>query len=287
MIDSASSTALSAVHYALWKTADSGEIAIRALRAIRPRPTGLYGSDSVWTANILAALLEQHGHLREACRSIDPRQLVWPTAAAYRNCGFLRVVPADSVEFGFRTVLAEYSRSGEASNAVYAGLLWWATRGDTAALARVQARAAELQRAAPDRPTRICNGHVAASASAFLALARRDTIDAIGRLSDIVNTGCVQFGCDDEALTLGEVLTAHGDGQDAYATLVSAVESRLYKNVPLYLALGRAAERIGKNAQAIGAYRYVIHARAKGDPEVQPYVEEARAALRRLSAEPE
>ena len=166
------------------------------------------------------------------------------------------------------------------------GLLWWTSRGDTGSLGQARRRAAELQRSGADRPARNFNAQVAATAAAFLTLARGDTTQSINRLTRIVETGCVQFGCDDESLILGELLMARGEPRKAYTVLRSSIESRLYKNVPLHLALGRAAERIGEKAQAMAAYRYVADARAKGDPEVQPYVAEARAGIKRLSAEP-
>ena len=52
------------------------------------------------------------------------------------------------------------------------------------------------------------------------------------------------------------------------------------------LERGRVDERLGKKAEAIVAYRFVADVWRNADPELQPYVTETRAALRRLSGEP-
>jgi hypothetical protein len=55
-----------------------------------------------------------------------------------------------------------------------------------------------------------------------------------------------------------------------------------------YRALLRARvnERLGNREKAIAAYRFVADVWRNADPELQPYVAEARAALKRLSGEP-
>ena len=50
------------------------------------------------------------------------------------------------------------------------------------------------------------------------------------------------------------------------------------------LERGRVAERMGEREKAIGSYRFVTDAWRRPDPELQPYVHEAREALARLAA---
>jgi hypothetical protein len=52
------------------------------------------------------------------------------------------------------------------------------------------------------------------------------------------------------------------------------------------LELGRIAERLGEREKAIESYRFVTEAWRRPDPELQPFVAEARLALGRLTAEP-
>jgi len=48
----------------------------------------------------------------------------------------------------------------------------------------------------------------------------------------------------------------------------------------------RAAEQVGQRDVALRSYQYVVQAWGRGDSPVQQYVNEAWAALQRLTAEP-
>ena len=50
---------------------------------------------------------------------------------------------------------------------------------------------------------------------------------------------------------------------------------------------GRVHERLGNRDQAIEAYSFVLDAWRDPDPELLPIVDEARAALARLTGEPQ
>ncbi len=52
------------------------------------------------------------------------------------------------------------------------------------------------------------------------------------------------------------------------------------------LERGRVAERLNDRATAARSYQYVLDAWRHADPELRPYVDEARAGLARLSREP-
>jgi hypothetical protein len=54
---------------------------------------------------------------------------------------------------------------------------------------------------------------------------------------------------------------------------------------PWALERARVNERLGRRDVAIDAYRYVVEVWAKADAALQPYVAEAREALRRLASE--
>ena len=52
------------------------------------------------------------------------------------------------------------------------------------------------------------------------------------------------------------------------------------------LERARVNERLGNLDKALPEYRFVADVWRHADPELQPYVEEAKAALKRLAAEP-
>ena len=54
-----------------------------------------------------------------------------------------------------------------------------------------------------------------------------------------------------------------------------------------WLERGRVKERLGKNEEAIPAYRLVADWWRNADPELQPNVAEARAGLKRLGSKPQ
>jgi hypothetical protein len=51
------------------------------------------------------------------------------------------------------------------------------------------------------------------------------------------------------------------------------------------LESGRIAERLGQHQRAVREYQSVIDVWRHADPELQPYVEEAKTALARLAGE--
>jgi hypothetical protein len=51
------------------------------------------------------------------------------------------------------------------------------------------------------------------------------------------------------------------------------------------LERGRIAERLGERRKAIDSYQFVVDVWRHADPELEPYVREARAALERLRAD--
>jgi hypothetical protein len=51
------------------------------------------------------------------------------------------------------------------------------------------------------------------------------------------------------------------------------------------LELGRLAERTGEREKANRSYQFVVNVWRRADPELQPYVLEARNALARLTRE--
>jgi tetratricopeptide (TPR) repeat protein len=88
-------------------------------------------------------------------------------------------------------------------------------------------------------------------------------------------------------LTEAQLLAARGRHQEAAAVLNREPNGNADPRSVLWqLERGRVNERLGNRAEALAAYRRVTQAWRAPDPELQPYADEARAALERLTSEP-
>jgi len=119
-------------------------------------------------------------------------------------------------------------------------------------------------------------------------LAHGDSAGALGRLQAIPDTLCladITSTCFHLKLTLARLLSAQGDDRRASALLErwrwTAGASPWF--VLATLQLGRVAERLGEREKAIASYGFVTAAWRHADPELQPYVSEARDGLARLA----
>ena len=131
-------------------------------------------------------------------------------------------------------------------------------------------------------------GYLAPATRAFLALARGDTTTALRLFDALPDTAC--FGtCVIDDLVHAQLLVARGRLADARARLerppLGFSPGLLPIEVLRGLERGRVYERLGDREGAIAAYSAVVVAWRGADAELQTYVNEARAALARLSAE--
>jgi hypothetical protein len=124
------------------------------------------------------------------------------------------------------------------------------------------------------------------TAEAYLALARRDTVEALRRFAALPNSrGAVWF----ERLTLARLLASRGRARDALAVLDREFPVSYYSSGSRgawALERARLAEQLGQRGKASYWYGYVTKLWRHADPELQAYVTEARAALGRLTAAP-
>jgi tetratricopeptide (TPR) repeat protein len=132
-----------------------------------------------------------------------------------------------------------------------------------------------------------CRAGPPAQPAAYAALARGDSAGALARLEAIPDSLCLVGECFHLHLTLARLLAARGDDRRAAALLD---RWRWAGAGPWFvlatLERGRVAERLGEREKAIESYRFVTEAWRRPDPELQPFVAEARQALGRLTAEP-
>jgi eukaryotic-like serine/threonine-protein kinase len=304
LVDSASVGTINNVVEVLGLVTDSAETQVRLLRRMGdPHRSGGGDAggifDSLMFPQYVAKALAYRGHLREAYQT-DRRLLLDPAASKWSgiwdpflDLALLGVIPDSVAGPVFARALEPNtpwdSEWGETPRHLR-GLPWWLAHRDTASLTRFAARAvAETRRA--HSPFAVLRARLlGATSTAYAALARGDSAGALGHLEAIPDTLCLggSTACFHLKLTLARLLAAGGDDRRAGALLD---QSRWSPDGPspwfvlATLERGRVAERLGEREKAIESYRFVKEAWRRPDPELQPYVSEARAALSRLTRE--
>ena len=188
-------------------------------------------------------------------------------------------VPAERAAATFKEALSDTAAS------LAGAYPWWASRRDTASLRLSVAHAESLGRSDPARRPRAA--YLAASAKAYLALAKGDTAGAIQQFLVLPHGACPS--CYLDQLTLARLLVDRRRDQEAWPILkgehVSSTMTPFPSAVLWSLLRARVAERIGEREVAIRSYSWAAGMWRNADPELQPYVSEAREALARLTSE--
>jgi hypothetical protein len=122
------------------------------------------------------------------------------------------------------------------------------------------------------------------AAHAYLALVRHDTADALRRFEQLPDSLCAV--CYFEPLVRLGLQATRGDDR----TVLKKSELTAVSPISVLAVIGvlegaRAAERLGERGRAARGYQFVLDAWRHADPELQPYVAEARRALGRLTSE--
>ena len=275
----------------LYGWADSGEVAIGLLRRLarghRPPVGALHVIDSMMWPKYLARALLYRGHIHEAYLVYRSLLAQPNTITAYGgfsdplvDLGFLGAVPPD-------TVSAILGRTRDFTSALQMrALAWWKFRQDTLSLLRF------VREAAADRrtPTTSVDGAVSPRlgevAAAYLMLIRGDSAAALRALEAMPDSICQAAPCFFHKLTHAKLLVARGDDRKAAEIL----DRFRWVSSPFYIiaTLERAqlAERLGQRELAVDCYQQVVDLWRRADPELKPYVDEARGGLARLTAEP-
>jgi hypothetical protein len=282
---------------------DTAESAIRLLRRLGDRGRNAGGApkwdvDSVMWPQYLANALAFRGRLHEAF-AVNERLLRQPSASVFSgfldptlDLGLLGIAPDSLARAKFDPALRADAVWGNFFTQAYLrGLPWWLSRRDTAALARFGVQAARVARAPSDARAALRARLLGEMSVAFLDLARGDSAAAIRKLSAIPDTLCLAdnyaANCFHLNLTLARLLASRGEDQRAAALLDRWRWSG--GNTPLFvlatLELGRIAERLGDTRKAAECYGFVVAVWRRADPELLPYVAEAREGLARLGTE--
>jgi hypothetical protein len=263
---------------ALARLPDSTERAVAVARFIASRPRSDPPLDRPAFVKILLTVnLMGRGHLRQAYQALGRNPF-----APFAELALLGGMPAESTAVAFRERLSSRSPSS-----IAAALPWWTAQRDTASLQLAAARADVLARSGSDSIMRPSARYVAASADAYLVLARGDTAGALERFLALPQGACP--GCYLDRLTIAQLLADRHRDRDAARLLVGEFPPSTLTPLPsevLWILLrGRVAERLGDQVRATQSYAWVTGMWRNADPELQPYVSEARDALARLTGE--
>lgn len=275
--DSADAHLLQTVWLAVGRWVDSAETVVALLRA-RVDADEKAGKRSNAGAYMLPNALAGRGHVKEAApRTSFP--------AVHAQFALVGVIPRDSAT---RMARGWVDRPGD--GLLFAGPLLAAVR-DTAAIAAALRKTEGVRQNPPPNFPPVAKdffGYAIASERAYLALARGDSAEALRLFDARPDTAAFGGNAIDDIVHV-QLLAARGRLTDAAAILerppvgfnpgVSVVE------ILRALERGRVNERLGNRERAIDGYSRVVQAWRNPDPELLPFVDEARAALVRLSGE--
>jgi tetratricopeptide (TPR) repeat protein len=275
--------------------ADSGEAAIRLLRELITRTGAGATTDSLMDHQFLANALAYRGHLHEAYET-DRRLILDPKASRFTwwmdpfMClALLGVIPdslaASTYAQAFEPSAWPIPRSNIQARHLR-GLPWWQARKDTLSLARFALRAEQEGRTQKGAIGKLRGRYLHAAATAYLKLARGDSAGALRLFQSIPDTLCVVNICYYEKLIEARLLASEGRARQAGEVLdlwVWRAEGPLH--VLAMLDRARIAESLGEREKALQSYQFVVDVWRGADPQLQPFVVEARTALTRMSRE--
>ena len=275
MLDTLSAEALYTASLVILQWPDSTGMLLRIMRALpRPRPVRSRHMASEMGKRLPSAALGLHGHLREAVlmTPVDESIVV--------RGGQLGILPDESVR-------AAMVRS---PGGPWIYLPWLAERHDTGTLGAVVRLADSLARLPARGPDRRRSAtYLRQAARAALALARHDSAAALGALDVVPDTLLVGAGFAVLRLVSAQLLAAKGRDREAAEVLDEAPRDGVISPTLVLIELERAriAERMGDKPRAAEGYQYVASMWRDADPELQPFVAEAREALQRVVGEPQ
>jgi serine/threonine-protein kinase len=263
---------------AFYGAVDSGEVAARFARAMAVAPKG---EDSwlppAFRQLILSSALTYRGHLKEAAAAWSVESS-WPPWLLTELCLLNRPLPAGGEAYlQGRLRARDLFHSG-------GGLPCWTAKGDSGSIGAFTRLADSLARGTADSTLRGWAEFAGANARAYLALAGRDTVEALARFNSLPDSLC--FACFDKSITRLLLRSARGDypavRDDAGPWSMFPTGAHVIGR----MERARALERLGDRERAAREYQYVVDAWRNADPELQPYVAEARSALQGLTQEP-
>jgi tetratricopeptide (TPR) repeat protein len=242
-----------------------------------------------------AQRLAFRGHLHEAYAAdlrllLDPKATpFWNFSDPFRALALLGAIPESLSATTYGHALEPgkaWTISRNLTDRQLRGLPWWLARRDTASVAQFALRAEQEARTQRSARGKLQGRYLHAAATAYLALARADSLRALGLFQSIPDTLCIVNDCSYEKLMEARLLAAEGQAQQAGAVLDQwawRAERPIF--VLARLERARIAETLGERQKAIDSYQFVVDVWRRADPELQSYVVQARNALARLTRE--
>jgi eukaryotic-like serine/threonine-protein kinase len=279
LIRDASPTTLLDAGAALRRSPDSTDAQIAVMRALVDAPPG----DARWLTpearkRRLGGSLLYRGRVREAASILF--ETPGTIAPHLVEAALLSPTPPESAGPLFRRWL------DQGPNPAVFALPWWMARRDSAAIRRLERRSDSLAGASPDQALREHATYAAEAARAYLSLMRGDTAAAIRRFEALPDSLC-PF-CYFQRLTRAQLLSATREDRKALRLMDSYLLELVVPSEILWtLERARVAERLGEREVAARDYQYVADIWRRADEPLQPYVEEAKEALIRVSSEPQ
>ncbi len=295
VLDTASANVLFDAWRSVQRWPDASETGVRLLRILAAGRHGIgVAADTMWTRYLLVTELLYRGHLREARAMAGARFSV-----PFAELAVIGVIPPDSAAAAFHAWLMHPGDRAAAADPPWVGRCyrsflaagWWAGKQDTVSLVKLMRRGDSTARS-PRSVVQLLDARADASlARAALALARRDTAEALQRFLAFPDSLCARFygslspSLAPLSMERFSLLAATGRDREAARVFDQQVTMPLTaSSVWGALERGRIAERVGDLPTAARDYEFVMAVWRNADPELQPYVREARVALQHLGA---
>jgi eukaryotic-like serine/threonine-protein kinase len=285
LVESLSPEALCEATTLLRHVPDSAETIVRIANAL----AGLYRGASVVTNGRHDCAfresvngLQFRGRLREARQMASLVGQELQPAVVYHMAQF-GMLPADSAGAELRRIFARAPRARIAKL-----FSWWAADGDTTSIA-LYVSGFDVAHTGHRAPSIDASLRASVSAAdAYFALAKRDTATAVRRL---VATKDTLHECwYENRVALAQLLSATGRYREAGERLERRWPGTMGCDDPVddvvwTMERARVFDRLGRRADAIASYDFVMRAWRNADPELQSWVREARTAVARLGGQ--
>jgi serine/threonine-protein kinase len=207
----------------LRRWSDSAESSVELARGLATRSVAEGRTDSLYARRRLASQLAWRGHGREAYAVLGSRR-----ERLFAELVLVGAIPTDSAAAAFHSWVGE--GAGEASFA----LPWLADHRDTATILILSQRVAQRM----ENPvTGSRGGYDSAAVQAYLALARRDSTDALRRFAALPDSLCL--ACALDRLTFARLLSSQGRSPEAARILDERLPT-LLSTTELLFSLERA-----------------------------------------------
>src|SRR5437899_4091996 len=303
LLDTTSAPMLYYAWGVVWFWPDSAETAIRLARLLTggrhlaaSRTVAGPAADTALVKGVLEMMLSYRGHLHESYALLGNQ-----AGVVFADLALAGAVPPETASAVFGRWLhsgAEEPSVAEARwmprcHRTLGAALWWASQRDTGSILALVRRDSLAARTASSVPAIQRTRGSYELARAALALARQDTTEAMRRFAmfpDSLCPGHVPYEADAASsflpITRFRLLHATRRAREAAGLL----NNNFPGISPTWLLgvfdAGRIAERLGDRQSATRCYRFVAEVWRNADPELQPYVAEAPAALKSLGGEP-